>query len=94
MLIRFILFLVLFYLLYRAIKYFQKAKSIKVDDYKYKAAPAEREDLVEDPFCHTYIPVTQAQKKEITGKEYYFCSKECCESYISQKTKERRQGEL
>jgi YHS domain-containing protein len=94
MIIRFILFLVLFYLLYRVIKYFQKTKSIKVDDYKYKTAQVEGEDLVEDPLCHTYISVSQAHKKEITGKEYYFCSKECCEIYISQKTKERQQGEV
>jgi YHS domain-containing protein len=90
MIIRLILFIILIYLLYRVIKYFQKAKSITVDDYKYKAPQVEGEDLVEDPFCHTYIPVSQAHKKEIAGKEYHFCSKECCESYISQKTKERQ----
>jgi hypothetical protein len=26
------------------------------------------EDLVEDPFCHTYVPVTHAHKVDIEGK--------------------------
>jgi YHS domain-containing protein len=43
------------------------------------------EDLVEDPHCHTYVPVSQAYRKEIGGKSYYFCSKECYETYVSEK---------
>ena len=43
------------------------------------------EDLVEDPVCHTYVPLSQAIKKEISGKNYYFCSKQCSEKYLSEK---------
>jgi len=43
----------------------------------------DKEDLVQDPLCHTYVPVTQAYAKEINGKTLYFCSKECCDQYES-----------
>lgn len=82
MLIRFIIFLVLIYLLYRIIKYFRMAKAVKMNNCQFKSKPAVGEDLVEDPACHTYIPVSQAYPKEIAGKNFYFCSKECRDGYI------------
>jgi YHS domain-containing protein len=41
------------------------------------------EDLVEDPFCHTYVPVTHARKLTIEGKTVYFCSEKCLKQYQS-----------
>jgi uncharacterized protein len=90
MIIRFIIFLVLIYLLYRIFRYFQKPKSANVNKYKYQPPAVGGEDLVEDQFCHTYVPLSQSYKKEIAGKDYYFCSKECCESYVLQKRRERQ----
>jgi YHS domain-containing protein len=90
MLIRFIIFSVLIYFLYRIIKYFSRAKSVGMNTGQVKVTPSTREDLVEDPACHTYIPVSQSYKKEIAGKNYYFCSKECYESYVLEKNNERQ----
>jgi len=90
-LIRFVIFLVLIYLLYRIIKYFRTAKAVKMNNSQFKAKPAVKEDLVEDPACHTYIPVSQAYKKEIAGKNFYFCSKECSDRYILRKNNARQQ---
>jgi YHS domain-containing protein len=70
------------------------AKSVKKNSDQYQSSSSRGEDLVEDPFCHTYIPVSQAYKKEISGKAYCFCSKECCDSYILWRDKEKQQGEL
>ena len=88
MLIRLIIILILIYLLYRIIKLFQRSRAASVSSQqikKVKNMPPAGEDLVEDPHCHTYVPVSQAYRKEIGGKSYYFCSKECCETYISEK---------
>ena len=49
------------------------------------------EDLVEDPLCHTYIPMSEAYKLTIEGKILYFCSKKCLEQYQSQ-SKANREG--
>lgn len=85
MLIRFIIFLGLIYLLYSIVQSFRQAKSVRMNNQQYKVPPTVGEDLVEDPVCHTYVPVSQAYKKEIAGKNYYFCSKECYENYILEK---------
>jgi YHS domain-containing protein len=90
MLIRFVMFLVVLYLVYRIVKFLRQAKPVGMNNYKFKSTPTVREDLVEDPVCHTYVPVSQAYKKEIAGNTYCFCSKECCEEYILKKSNERQ----
>ena len=39
------------------------------------------EDLVEDPYCHTYVPLSSAYKVSLDGKTAYFCSQKCFEMY-------------
>jgi len=43
-------------------------------------------DLVEDPVCHTYIPLSNIYKKVAgnDGKPIYFCSQKCFEQYKSE----------
>jgi YHS domain-containing protein len=43
--------------------------------------PSGGEDLVEDPHCHAYVPVSRAVRTEIDGKTLYFCSEKCLEQY-------------
>jgi len=37
--------------------------------------------LVEDPYCHTYVPISDAYSVSLDGKTVYFCCKECFEKY-------------
>ena len=78
---RFFLFIILIYVLYRIFKKFGQLEPAKKENYQFKSTTIEGEDLVEDPFCHTYVPLSQAFKKEISGNDYYFCSKRCSEKY-------------
>lgn len=50
---------------------------------KEVAADPNATDMVEDPNCHTYIPKAEAVRKEIQGKELFFCSEKCAEEYCS-----------
>jgi len=84
---RFFVFIILIYLLYKIIITFRQLKSAKNENYQFKSSSAVGEDLVEDPICHTYVPVSQAFKKEISGNNYYFCSKQCSEKYELEKNK-------
>jgi len=34
-------------------------------------------EMVQDPSCLTFIPKTDARRRVINGKTYYFCSDEC-----------------
>ncbi|MBU4152782.1 MAG: YHS domain-containing protein [Proteobacteria bacterium] len=40
--------------------------------------------LVEDPFCHTYVPQQGAESCTIAGTTYYFCSPECRKKFQSE----------
>jgi YHS domain-containing protein len=84
---RFFILIILIYLLYRVIKTIGQLKPAKNENYQFKASSVGGEDLVEDPVCHTYVPLSQAFKKEILGNDYYFCSKQCSEKYASGKNK-------
>jgi len=85
MIIRLLIYAALIYIIYRIIRLFFKADKTGADDIKQKSSPVFREadeELVEDLNCHTYIPQSQAVRKEISGRIYYFCSDKCSEEYI------------
>jgi YHS domain-containing protein len=77
--------LVLLYVGYKIVTMFQRVKSQEVKGFRVDAAPPAGEDLVQDPFCKIYVPKSHAYLKEIDGRRQYFCSKECCEKYLSDK---------
>ena len=83
--IRFFIFIILIYLLYKIINEVKQLKQEKNENYQYKSTNVGGEDLMEDPVCHTYVPLSQAYKKEISGKDYYFCSKQCSDKYTLEK---------
>jgi YHS domain-containing protein len=77
--------LILFYAGYRIVKMFQHRKSQDVETIQDNASPVRGEDLMQDPLCKTYVPKSQAYVREIEGQSQYFCSRECCEKYLSGK---------
>jgi YHS domain-containing protein len=44
---------------------------------------AEPEELIQDPYCQTYIPKKSAIKKKIAGRVLYFCNQECMKNYMN-----------
>jgi YHS domain-containing protein len=40
------------------------------------------EELVEDPYCHTYVPITNAVEATENGKKIFFCSQDCMKAYL------------
>lgn len=85
-LIRFAIICVLVYFAYRIVKkiFFSPIKSTR--ELPKRQAPAQKgEELVQDPYCHVYIPISHAYKASIEGQEFYFCSKKCCEQYRAEK---------
>jgi len=48
---------------------------------KNKNRSQEGEKMVADPQCGTYLPLSDAVKATIEGKELYFCSKKCMKEY-------------
>jgi uncharacterized protein len=79
-LIRFIIFLALGYVIYRIVK--TVVSSPKQVGSKRKDGVID--EMVQDPFCQTYVPRRDARRKVIQGKEYFFCSEECRDKYLRQ----------
>ena len=80
MILRLILFGILAYLLYRIVKGVFSPKA------KITRGSAQRivDEMVQDPFCGTYVPRRESVRQVIQGKELFFCSDECAGKYKSQ----------
>lgn len=84
LLFRFIVTLVIIYLLYRLARGIYRLSLRSGGRNPEKPMSLQGEDLVEDPRCHVHVPVSQAYRADIAGKSVYFCSRECYEKYIDQ----------
>ena len=84
-LIRFIVIFFLIYLLYRLFKGLFLSAGPKITSPSKSEGIVKEEDLVEDPYCHRYLPVSQSYKATIDGRDVFFCSEKCHEQYISEK---------
>jgi len=80
MILRWVIGMIVIYLLYRLIRKSSPAVGGKPGSARIQT-PADGEELVEDPLCHTYVPLSQAFRTEIDGKAVYFCSQKCLEQY-------------
>jgi len=87
MILRFFIVAVLFYLLYRMVRriFLPAGAGKTVKPLSGKAdQPCRAEDLIEDPYCHTYVPISEAHRWERNGTPLYFCSLSCLEQYKRQ----------
>ena len=78
---RFLLLIFLFLIVYYLFRLFIKSLSSS----KKKTEGWEPEELVQDPNCQTYIPKRSALKKRVSGRDYYFCKKECLDNFVKNK---------
>jgi YHS domain-containing protein len=86
-----VLFLVI-YFLYKIFKGFFLSSDTKAGKPTIGESLVKGEDLVQDPYCHRYLPMSQAYRQTIEGEDVFFCSRECCEQYKAHKdsSKDRR----
>ncbi len=84
MIIRLLIAVIAIYLLYRIARgLFLKGSAAN------KSIPKKREgeEMVEDPYCHVYIPISESYAATIDGQTRYFCSRECYEKFIKEQGK-------
>lgn len=81
---RFIIIMLLTYLAYKFLKGIFTPKGTQSEHVSGQAQRSvSGEDLVEDPYCHTYIPLSNAITASVQGKAVYFCSKKCLEAFTA-----------
>ena len=83
MIIRLIISIILFYVIYRIgrLLFLPGGKTVKPLTKRHQENLTGGEDLVEDPCCHTYIPISDALTWKGKDKTHYFCSNKCLEQY-------------
>lgn len=80
-LIRLIVLFGILYFLYRLFKGFFLSAETKTGNRPLTESQVKGEDLVKDPHCHRYLPMSQAFRTSIDGNDVFFCSQECCNQY-------------
>ena len=78
---RLLILVLLIYVLYRIVRKFLASGP----KYEKTTPGREVDELVQDPFCKTYVPLREAEKRVIDGKEYFFCSRECADKYLKER---------
>ena len=81
MLFRWIIILIVGYLVYRYLK-----RSLSSPKLPKRNPPQEIQDeMVQDPVCQVYLPKRQALVlKSSNGMIYYFCSTQCRDKFIKE----------
>lgn len=82
-LLKIILYALLFYVIYKLIRFFSAINRLKKVSKPPKNRPSSM--MVKDEMCNTYLPEEDAIKEILEGREYYFCSKECQQKFLEQK---------
>ncbi|HEX9859785.1 MAG TPA: hypothetical protein VGB23_01180 [Nitrospirota bacterium] len=49
-----------------------------------EAANIEADDMVQDPHCKVYVPMSRAVSVKAEGQTLYFCSEDCAHKYVNE----------
>lgn len=92
MIIRLVVVLVVLYLMYRLFRMLLLPDGGRQNGDRENKRLANREDLVEDPYCHTYVPEGDAYRASIDGETVYFCSQKCYKQYRAMRKEQAKEG--
>ena len=75
--LRILIFGVLVYLLYRTFRrYFGSRENIERG-----SNGGTIDEMVQDPSCKAYIPKRTALRRNIGGRDFFYCSRECADKH-------------
>ena len=82
--IRLVIAGIIVYVIYRFSRFLFAPSGKISESHPGGASRIKGEELVKDPCCGTYVPVSSAHKAVLNGKTLYFCSRECLEKYTKE----------
>ncbi|MEA3486572.1 MAG: YHS domain-containing protein [Thermodesulfobacteriota bacterium] len=82
--IRLVIAGIIVYVIYRFSRFLFAPSGKISENHPGGASRIKGEELVKDPCCGTYVPVSSAYKAVLKGKTLYFCSRECLEKYTKE----------
>lgn len=80
---RLLVFLVLLYLLYRAVKSKMVSKDTSGPARQQHRPPEIDDVMVKDPFCEVYFPKRNGVRLVYDGQELFFCSTQCRDRFVA-----------
>lgn len=87
--LRIVVIAVLLYIAFRLITGGKKNRQPRVDKPEGTDSFPVEDVLMEDPICHSLVPMQQAVKLKHRDTTLYFCSQECCNEFIAQQGEHR-----
>jgi len=87
MILRLIIVAFIAYLVYRIMRLMVGGGSGRTRSVPHREARDQQmEELVGDPICHVYLPISKSFKwQDENGEAHYFCSEKCREKYREQR---------
>jgi len=75
--LRLVIIVILVYILYHLVR------GLFVQSRKISRGRADGviDEMVQDPYCKTYIPRREAVRRVLGNNEIFFCSKECADKF-------------
>ncbi|MEE4239873.1 MAG: hypothetical protein V2I36_00290 [Desulfopila sp.] len=87
--IRIVIIGILLYIGYLLIKGGSGKKKKEKENAEKKSLAGVSDVLVEDPVCKKLVPKQQAVTLQHQDTTIYFCSEECCKTFVSEKGAEK-----
>ena len=78
---RAILFFLLAFVVYQAVKVVVRSALSAYRSGEQRTPRIPGEEMVRDPQCSTYVPRGRALARRIAGRTVYFCSAGCADAY-------------
>lgn len=82
--LKIIIYALIGYLFYRAIKALLLPKIKPMGRENGKVI----DEMIQDPFCGKYFPKRESIRRTIKGKDYFFCSNSCADQFEAKDMKD------
>ena len=90
MLGRIIFLVIIFYIIYRIVRFFQRLGETSPQKYQKRTQPGSK-TMVKDEMCNTYIPEDEALKEVRDGRTYNICTPACRQKFKKKKKKKHKE---
>jgi YHS domain-containing protein len=54
------------------------------DAGRAKKRRLDGDEMVQDPQCKVYVPLSRALERKVGGQTLYFCSEDCARKYVKE----------
>ncbi len=83
MIVRLVIVLLSFYVVFRVIRYIMSQSPIMSGPVSQKPLDGIDNVMIQDPWCHVYFQKKEGVHLRHGGKDLYFCSAECRDKFLS-----------